>query len=422
MPKSTLTPTRRAFLAASAATAATIASPTVHAAGSDVLKVGIVGTGGRGKGAIRDIMLADKNVKLVGMCDIFPDFLESAYKAVKQSYGDRVDVPEDRKYTGFDGYKQLIDNSGCDIVFLTTPPGFRPQQLAYAVEKGKHVFAEKPMAVDAPGVRSVIESAKKAKEKNLMCASGYCYRYEFAKRETVKRIHDGMIGDVQNIQATYNTGPIWYREVGPDWDQMKVQVRNWYYYSWLSGDFIVEQHCHNLDKAMWVLKDELPIAATGLGGRQVRTDPKYGNIYDHFSTIFEYANGQRVYSYCRQMPNCFGEVSDIIFGTKGIAKLMKHTITAKGGAKWTYDGEEVDMYVQEHKDFVAALRAGKPINDMENAAKSSLMGILGREACYTGQRIQWSDMLASTATLAPPALEWGPSPVQTVPMPGKPKV
>jgi myo-inositol 2-dehydrogenase / D-chiro-inositol 1-dehydrogenase len=420
MPKTNNTPSRRSFLATgAAATAATVFAPSVHAAGSDTLKIGIVGTGGRGKGAIRDIMIADKNAKLVAMCDIFPDFLESAHAAVKKAYGDRVDVPTERMYTGFDGYKQLIDNSGCDIVFLTTPPGFRPQQLAYAVEKGKHVFAEKPMAVDAPGVRSVIESARKAKEKNLMCASGYCYRYEVAKQETVKRIHDGMIGDVVNIQATYNTGPIWYRDVGSDWDEMKIQVRNWYYYSWLSGDFIVEQHCHNLDKAMWVLKDELPIAATGLGGRQVRTEAKYGNVYDHFSTIFEYKDGKRVFSYCRQMAKCNGEVSDIVFGTKGIAKLMPHTITAHGGWKWAYDGIDTDMYVQEHKAFVAALKEGKPINDMENAAKSSLMGILGREACYTGQRITWDDMMKSTAVLAPPKLEWGPAPVQGVPMPGK---
>jgi predicted dehydrogenase len=412
-------PSRRTFLTTTAATAAaTLAAPAVHAAGSDTIKIGIVGTGGRGKGAVGDAMKADKNIRLVAACDIFPDFLATAMEQFKKSkFADRVDVPTERQYTGFDGYKQLIDDGGCDVVFLCTPPGFRPMQLAYAVEKGKHVFAEKPMAVDAPGVRSVIESAKKAKEKNLLCASGYCFRYEKAKQETVKRIHGGAIGDIVNIQATYNTGPIWYREVGSDWDEMKVQVRNWYYYTWLSGDFIVEQHCHNLDKAMWVLKDELPIAATGLGGRQVRTDPKYGNVFDHFSTIFEYANGQRVFSYCRQMAKCHGEISDIVFGTKGIAKLMPHTITA-GGATWAYEGADTDMYAEEHKAFYASLRSGTPINDMENAAKSSLMGILGREACYTGKRILWKDLLASNVSLAPKNYAWGPNPVPGVPKPG----
>ncbi len=411
-------PDRRTFLSTTAATAALAGlAPSVHAAGSDTIKIALIGAGGRGKGAVRDSLAADKNTKLVAICDIFEDFLETAHKELSQQYKDRVDVPKERLFSGFDGYKQLIDTVDCDIVFLTTPPGFRPVHLAYAVDKGKHVFAEKPMAVDAPGVRSVIESAKKAKEKNLLCASGYCFRYEFAKRETVKRIHDGAIGDVVNIQATYNTGPIWYRDVKPDWDEMKVQVRNWYYYSWLSGDFIVEQHCHNLDKAMWVLKDELPIAATGLGGRQVRTDPKFGNIFDHFSTVFEYANGQRVFSYCRQMPKCHGDISDNVYGTKGVAKLMSHTINT-GGKIWFYDGPETNMYVQEHKDFIASIRAGKPINDMENAAKSSLMGILGREACYTGKRIEWNAMMNSKMSMAPKSYEWGPNPVRPIPMPG----
>lgn len=411
-------PNRRSFLATTAAATAATLAPAVHAAGNDTIKIALVGAGGRGKGAVRDAMIADKNTKLVAICDIFEDFLQTAHESLSKSFKARVDVPKERLFSGFNGYKQLIDTVDCDVVFLCTPPGFRPMHLAYAVDKGKHVFAEKPMAVDAPGVRSVIESAKKAKEKNLMCASGYCYRYEFAKRETVKRIHDGMIGDVLNIQANYNTGEIWYRDVKPDWDEMKVQIRNWYYYSWLSGDFIVEQHCHNLDKAMWVMKDELPIAASGLGGRQVRTDPKYGNIFDHFSTVFEYANGQRVFSYCRQMPGkIYKDTSDTVFGTKGIAKIMSHTISA-GGTKWAYDGEETDMYVQEHKDFYSALRAGKPINDMENAAKSSLMGILGREACYTGQRILWKDMMASTMSMSPKQYDWGSNPVRPIPMPG----
>ncbi len=412
---------RRTFLKTStvaAATAATLTLPSsVHAAGNDTIKVGLVGCGGRGRGAATDALKADPSVKIVAMCDIFPDYLNAAHASIQEQFKDRVDVPADRRYSGFDGFKQLIDNGGCDIVLLCTPPGFRPQHLRYAVEAGKHVFAEKPLAVDAPGVRSVMESAKIAKSKNLMCASGFCYRYEFAKRETVKRIHDGQIGDVNVMHVSYNTGEIWHRGTKPDWSEMEYQIRNWYYFTWLSGDHIVEQHCHNLDKAAWVFNGEMPVAATGLGGRQVRVDPKYGNIYDHFSIVFEYADGKRLFSNCRQMPKCYGNVSDHVFGTKGTAELMSHTIKA-GGNMWEYQGKNPNMYVQEHSDFLQALKAGRPINDMEAAAQSTMMAILGREAAYTGKRLKWKDLLASKESLTPQNLAWGPNPVPGVANPG----
>lgn len=413
-------PSRRTFLATSAVTAAALATPAVHAAGSDVLKIGLIGCGGRGKGAVKDAFRADPNTKLVALCDIFPDFLENSYNDLKRGHGDLVDVPAERRYSGFDGYKQLIDNADVDIVFLCTPPGFRPEQLRYAVEKGKHVFAEKPMAVDAPGVRSVIESAQLAKKKNLLCASGYCYRYEPAKQETIKRIHSGMIGDLVALHVSYNTGELWHRGRKPEWSEMEYQIRNWYYYTWLSGDHLVEQACHNIDKACWVLDGQYPVAATGLGGRQVRTDPKFGNIWDHFAIVYEYANGLKVFANCRQMAQCVGDVNDHIFGTKGQAQLMSHTITSNGSS-WEYDGPMPSMYVEEHKAFIASLRAGKPINDMETAANSTLMAILGRQAAYTGRRLSWKDMLNSKEVLAPAPLEWGPAPTPAVPMPGKTK-
>ena len=407
--------TRRGFLAASAAT---LAIPAVHAAGSDALKVGLIGCGGRGKGAATDALAADKNITITALCDIFPDYLANAYRDLHDGHGARVDVPESRRFSGFDGYKQLID-SGVDVVLLCTPPGFRPQHLRYAVEKGKHVFAEKPLAVDAPGVRSVIESAKMAKEKNLVCASGFCYRHEQAKRDTVKRIHDGMIGDIAALHVAYNTGPIWHRGRDASWSEMEYQIRNWYYYVWLSGDHLVEQHCHNIDKACWVLDGKLPVSATGLGGRQVRTDPKYGNIWDHFSVVYEYAGGLKVFSNCRQMPGCVTDVSDQVFGTKGTAQLMQHRIVA-GGKTWEYAESEKSpsMYVQEHMDYFASLRAGKPINDMESAANSTLMAILGRQAAFTGKKITWKQMAESKEDLLPKEYAWGPNPVPPVALPG----
>jgi myo-inositol 2-dehydrogenase/D-chiro-inositol 1-dehydrogenase len=418
MPTPQTPPSRRNFLKATAATAAAATLPAaVHAAGSDVLKVGLIGCGGRGKGAAKDVLKADPNVKITALCDIFPDYLATAYADLKTAYGDRVDVPETRRFSGFDGYKQLIDTD-VDIVFLCTPPGFRPQHLRAAVEAGKHVFAEKPMAVDAPGVRSVLESAEMAKKKNLLCASGFCYRYEPAKLETVKRVLDGQIGDVSAVHVSYNTGELWHRGRKPEWSEMEYQVRNWYYYTWLSGDFNVEQHCHSLDKACWVLGDKYPVSATGLGGRQVRTDPKFGNIYDHFAVVYEYAGGVKVFSNCRQMQKCAGDVNDHVFGTKGSAQLMAHTVTA-GGSQWVYDGPMPSMYVEEHKAFLASLKAGKPINDMAKAANSTLMGILGRQAAYTGKKITWKQMLASKEDLSPKTLAWGPNEVPPVAMPGR---
>jgi myo-inositol 2-dehydrogenase/D-chiro-inositol 1-dehydrogenase len=422
MPTSTNAPTRRTFLKTTAATAAvTVTVPAVHAAGSDVIKVGVIGCGGRGRGAAIDALKADPNVKITALCDIFPDFLANAYESLKRANSDRVDVPPERRYSGFDGYKQLIDTADVDIVFLCAPPGFRPEHLRYAVNAGKHVFAEKPMAVDAPGVRSVLESAAIAKKRNLLCASGFCYRYEPAKKETIKRIHDGMIGDVVALHVSYNTGEIWHRGRKPEWSEMEEQIRNWYYYTWLSGDHLVEQACHNIDKACWVLGEQYPIAATGLGGRQVRTDPKFGNIWDHFALVYEYANGLKVFANCRQMPNCVGDVNDHVFGTKGSAQLMKHTVTPTGGSEWEYDGPMPSMYVEEHKAFLASLRAGSPINDMASAAYSTLMAILGRQAAYTGRRITWKQILESKEDLSPKTLAWGPNPVPPVAMPGQTK-
>jgi myo-inositol 2-dehydrogenase/D-chiro-inositol 1-dehydrogenase len=416
--------TRRKFLkSAAAATAATpLIVPAVHAAGNDTLKLGIVGVGGRGSQAVGDAFKADPNTKLVAICDIFEDRMKTGLKNLKAAFNDRVDVG-DRQFTGFDGYKQVID-SDVDVVLLTTTPGFRPLHFAYAVEKGKHVFMEKPHATDAAGVRSVVESAKKAKEKGLAVCSGFTYRYDLYKRETVKRIHDGMVGKIAAIHTTYNTGPLWDRpSKSKDPNEMEYQLRMWYYFTWLSGDFLVEQHIHNIDKLHWLMNGELPISAQGQGGRQVRTDPKYGNIFDHFTVVYEYANGVKAFSQCRQMKGCAGGTIDHVIGTKGQAELMKHKIDGESGS-WEHPHPELyDLgaaYVQEHRELYQSIRAGKPMNEAERSAYSTLMGIMGREAAYTGQKLTWKQMLESKQNLQPAAYTWGPNPEgNVIAVPGK---
>lgn len=413
---------RRGFLKASALTAGATLIPTaVRATGSDVLKIALIGCGGRGSGAAANALNADPHVKLWAACDIFGDRLTAAVNMLSQQFNGRVEVPPERQFTGFDGYKHAID-SGPDVVILATPPGFRPLHFAYAVEQGKHVFMEKPHAVDAAGVRSVLESAKLAEQKGLGVCAGFTFRYDRHKREMLKRIHDGMIGDVLAIHTTYLTGELWHRGDNPEWSEMERQIRNWYYYTWLSGDFLVEQAIHNVDKAMWVLRDRPPVAATGMGGRQVRTDHKFGNIWDHFAVVYEWDDGAKVFLQCRQQAGCQNDVSDHVIGSKGHAHLMRHTITA-GGLRWRIDDENNlnEAYQREHEELLQSIRAGTPMNDAIRSATSTLVGILGREAAYTGQRITWKQIANSKQDLSPKGFGWGPNPVPPVAMPGKTK-
>jgi myo-inositol 2-dehydrogenase / D-chiro-inositol 1-dehydrogenase len=415
--------TRRQFVGASALSlaAGSLLVPAVHAAGTDVLKIGLIGCGGRGTGAASQALRADPHVKLTALADVFEDRLDLSLRSLAKldDVSAKVDVPAERRFTGFDGYKQLID-SDVDVVLLVTPPGFRPIHYKYAVEKGKHIFMEKPHAVDATGIRSVLESVKKAKEKNLCVVSGFTYRYHAPKREMMKRIHDGMIGDVQVMHSTYLTGELWYRG-HEDKTPMEYQLRNWYYYTWLSGDFLVEQHIHNIDKINWVMQGQTPVAAQGMGGRQTRTDKKYGNIFDHFTVVYEYANGAKAFSQCRQVDKAFGSTHDYLYGTKGTAELMTHRITPHDGKSWKFSGNEnlSRAYQTEHDELFAAIRAGKVINDGETSALSSLMGIMGREAAYSGQRLTWEQMLKSKQDLMPEKLVFGDAPESRIAIPGK---
>jgi predicted dehydrogenase len=425
------TPSRRQFLKAAALTSAAAAALSqtsgVHAGGTSVLKVGLVGCGGRGTGAASQALRADSNVKLWAAADAFENRLNGCLDRLQQdgAIAGKLDVGQ-RRFTGFDAYQQVI-NSGVDVVLLATPPGFRPIHLDAAVRAGKHVLCEKPMAVDGPGVRRVLAAAEEARRRRLSLVSGFCWRYHNAMRETVRRIHDGAIGDVMVLHCNYLTNPIWHHARQPGWSEMEYQMRNWYYFTWLSGDFNVEQHVHSLDKMGWVMQNQYPVRCYGLGGRQVRTGADFGHIFDHMSVVYEFANGARCFAHCRQQANCFSETTDWIAGTRGKAQLLgrgtpSYTIT--GTNPWRYPAnrlrEEPDMYQTEHNELFASIRSGNPINDGEWMAKSTLMAIMGRMACYTGAAITWEQALGSQENLSPTAYRWDAAPpVPPVARPGE---
>ncbi len=413
--------------AAATATASVSLLNSAHAAGSDALKVGLVGCGGRGTGAAAQAIAADPNVKLTAMGDAFGDFLENSYNELKSlPNSERVDVPADRRYVGFDAYKHVIDQ--VDVVLLTTPPHFRPLHLEYAVKKGVHCFVEKPVATDAPGVRKVLALCDEARSKNLSVVSGLCWRYHKPRRDTMKMVHDGAIGDIVAIETTYNSQGVWEpdtlpgRKPRPDCNsEMEHQMRNWYYYTWLSGDHIVEQAVHALDTMGWAMGDEPPLRCWGSGGRQVRTEPQYGDIYDHFNLVYEYPNNVRGYHSSRHWRGTDTRVKDYIHGTNGTCDVFDHTINGK--MKWKLaDRKKYDMYQTEHDEMYAALRAGKPINNGLYAARSTMLALMGRMAAYTGSVITWDQALNSQEDLGPAEYSWGDVPRRSVPKPGTAKL
>jgi predicted dehydrogenase len=414
---------RRDFLKASATLAGSLAVlPHVHAAGSGLLRIGLIGCGSRGTGAASQALRADKEVKLVAMADAFKDRLQQSLDTLRkdEDIAGKIDVPPERCFAGFDAYKEVIAAS--DVVLLCTPPHFRPLHLQAAVAAGKHVFAEKPVAVDAPGVRSVLATCEEAKKKNLSIVSGLCLRYDHGFRETVRRIQEGAVGDVLALQANDYRGGIWVHPRQKDWTDMEWQMRNWYYFTWLCGDFNVEQHVHFLDVCAWVMKNAYPVRAIGMGGRQVRTGPEFGHIYDHFSVVYEYANGTKLFSHCRQQKGCQNDISGHVMGTKGRALLSerKRGLVIKTAAdSWHYDGPEGDLYQNEHNELFASIRSGKPINNGDYMAKSTLLAIQGRMAAYTGKEITWDMALNSKEDLSPPRYDWNVAlPVPPVAQPG----
>ena len=413
---------RRRFLQASAVAAASSLAgvPFVHADGDDTLKIGLIGCGSRGTGAAVNALKADPRVKLTAMGDAFRDRLETSLGNLRREdgIGPKLDVPAERQFVGFDAYRQVL-SSGVDVVLLCTPPHFRPIHLEAAVRAGKHIFCEKPIAVDATGVRRVLAACQDARTRRLSVVSGLCWRYHNGMRQTFRRIHDGAVGDIVAMQCTYNTGTLWHTTRRPGWSDMEYQMRNWYYFTWLSGDFNVEQHIHSLDKMAWAMKDEYPTRCVGLGGRQVRTGPEFGHIFDHMACIYEYAHGVKCYSFCRQQGGCAQEVKDYVMGSRGKADIMAHSIT--GETNWRHRAgrdDSDDMYQTEHNELFAAIRSGNPINNGDYMCKSTLMAIMGRMACYTGQVVTWEQMLNSREDLSPPRYDWIELPTPAVAKPG----
>ena len=414
-------------LAVGGALAGTLAVPrAVHAGVSETIKVGLIGCGGRGTGAAQNALHASPNNVLVAVGDAFADFAQSSLDKLRRfpECKDQVKVEPSHVFSGFDAYKQVID-SGVDVVLLAEPPHFRPQHLAYAVEKGKHAFVEKPIAVDAPGVRSVIETCAKAEAKGLAIVSGLCWRYHPAVQETVRRIiEDKAIGDIVAIESCYNTGTLWHRGDKPEWSRMEYQIRNWLYFTWLSGDHINEQAIHSLDKTGWLQGDEHPVRAFGTGGRQQRTGREFGDIYDHHAVFYEYPSGVRVNFMCRQQQNCDSYVDEIVRGTKGQARILANEI--EGENSWHFDqkaAEKIDMYDLEHVALFNSIREGKPINNGHYMANSTMLAIMGRMCTYTGQALTWDECFNSQERLGPKEYGWHDDvPEGKVAIPGKTKL
>lgn len=410
-------PSRRKFLRTSGVGAGVLAvgTPLLRAQQQPALRVGLIGCGGRGSGAATQALAADDNVKLVAMGDAFESAIESSRNGIAEQAGEgpdgksKVDVPPERRHVGTDAFMKVLEEE-IDVVILATPPGFRPQHLRAAVEAGKHIFCEKPMAVDATGVRSVIESAQMARAKNLSLVAGYCWRYSDSRRSAFQQIEDGAIGTINSIFATYYTGPVKPHpdpSTRPDgMGDVEWQIRNWYNYSWLSGDGLCEQAIHSVDKIGWAMGDIDPIACVATGGRQVPSPG--GNIYDHFHVAYEFPNQVWAHLGCRQIKDCHRENADYIRGDQGALVIGRGGTPIlqdnDGKRTWRYQGQDRNMYQNEHDELFQGIRKGEALNDGEWMAHSTMLGIMGRMAAYTGKRVTWEDAMNSEEDLAPDTL------------------
>ncbi len=395
-----------------ATTAALAVATAAHAAGSDTLKLALIGCGGRGSGAANQALNAEGvNVKLVAMGDAFPDHLEKSLGHLKTAFPDKVDVPKDNQFTGFDAYKKAI--ALADVVILATPPGFRPIHFEEAVRQGKHVFMEKPVATDAPGVRKVLAAAEEAKKKNLKVGVGLQRRHQLGYIETMNRLRDGAIGDIVSMRAYWNGNTPWVhpradleKQFGRKLTEMEYQMRNWYYFTWICGDHICEQHIHNLDVINW-MKNGHPVRARGNGGCETRKGPDYGEIFDHHIVEFEYADGSTCFSQCRHQLGCWNEVAEYGIGSKGRVHLDDGHWRITGQNPWKFEGKQArERYQQEHDDLFAAIRDDKPYNEAEYGATSTMTAILGRMSTYSGKSIEWDEAIKSEISLLPKEFSW----------------
>ena len=388
------------------------------------LKVGVIGCGGRGTGAAVNALEASPDTRITAMGDLFADRLDGSLGRLKQQKvaeeGSRVDVPEDRRFTGFDAFQGVI-GTDCDIVILATPPGFRPQHFAAAIDGGKHVFMEKPVAVDASGIRLVLEAAAKATADKRCVVAGTQRRHEQCYLEAMKRIHGGEMGRVLAGRCYWNMGGVWNVAPQAERSDMENQIRNWLYFTWLSGDHIVEQHVHNLDVMNWAF-ESVPEKVFGVGGRQSRTGEDYGHIFDHFGLEYAYPDDRFAFSMCRQQTDTDGKVEEILTGTEGSAMLSSGRARITGANPWRFTGRQRSPYVQEHMDLQAAVRGEAPyLNEGRRIAESTLTAIMGREAAYTGKVITFEDALNSEQDLMPDVMEFAEMGRPAVPIPGKTK-
>ena len=397
-------------------------SSNVHAAGSDEIKVGLVGCGGRGTGAANQALRADPQTRLVAVADAFQDRADRSLASLKgmEAIASRVDVDTDQVFIGLDGYRHVIETS--DVVLLCTPPGFRPVHLAAAVAAGKHVFTEKPMATDGPGLRSVMESVKLSKEKNLALLAGFCWRYDYAKRALFEKVLDGAIGDVRSVHGTYLTSPV--KPMPPaskrpaGLTDLEWMVRNWYNFAWLSGDGLVEQACHTADWIAWAFGDSPPTSCTALGGRQIPAEG--GDIFDHVEINYLWDNGARGFLAQRQIRGCHNENNLYLLGTQGNAAITPRANSISDlhdQTVWSYEGPKPNMYQVEHDEFFASIRSGNHMNDGDRMASSTLMALMGRTAGYTGQQITREAALISEESLVPTITDGWNSPVEFRPVP-----
>ncbi len=381
-------PTRRDFLKTSAGGAAlgTFAMNVgAHAAGSDTIKVGVVGCGGRGAGAAVNALNAGPDVTVYALCDLFMDRIKHKREHIKKHKPEQVDVPDARCFTGFDGYKAVIDC--CDVILVANAAKFHPLHLRSGIEAGKHVFVEKPHAIDPAGVKEVTKACKLAKEKKLALLSGLHSRWHPGYIETMKRIHDGAIGDIVTIEENFLRGPYGVYKRQPGMNEVEWQCSTQYHFTWLSGDDVPQSLIHNVDRSRWALREAVPVKCHGLGGRSSMTDPKYGNVFDHHSVVYEFADGVRLYAFCRTTTGCYNESSSLIFGTKGRANLTSCVI--EGETTWKWKATKESPYDIEIKALIDSIRAGKPINSGYHMDKSTLATVMGQLSCYTGKEVTW---------------------------------
>ena len=426
------TVSRRTFIeksAAALASTALVGAPHIlrGAADDKPIKIALVGCGGRGSGACSQALKADKGTVLMAMADAFHDRLDVALNNMRASFKDqpeKVKVTPETSFVGLDAIDKVLATD-VDVVLLTTPPGFRAEHFEKCVRAGKHAFVEKPIAVDAPGYRRFMESAKLSKQKGLGVQSGFCWRSHYLEREVYEKIFEGDMGQVMSAHGTYLGGTPWVHPRQEGWKDLEYHLRNWIHMTWLSGDHLVEQAIHTVDKMSWVFGDADPVSAQGTGGRQQRVEDQYGNQWDHFSIVYDYGDERRGFIMCRQQAGCWGDVSDYVYGTKGTLRKKSGSMAAMkftDGSSWKYEGPKNDMYQTEHDEFFASLRAGQPFNFSEKIAHSTMVGILGRMAAYTGQPVTWEDAIKSTEKLGPEKIDWAMTlPVQPVAMPGRTK-